>query len=318
MDMLHALETFVRVVETGSFSAVARESNVTSSAVTRLVGQLEEHFQVRLFHRTTRHLSLTEEGQNLLGHAHDLIDTAAGLEDSLGRQRTAPTGRVRLGLTAGGARLVTPGLADLLDRYPGLSVDLVIRENFNDLIEDRLDLAVRLGPPSDVSLVARSIGGFGFALVAAPTYLEKRGVPMTPADLPGHRCVVHDSGPASVHWRFNGPGGPHDIEVTGALTATTSNVVRQAVLAGHGIALLSEPLVHEDILGGRLRRLLPDYPTERSLPFLVYHSRRYLPPRTRVVIDFVIEQFKAVGDRLAEFGPDRARVMVPGTIRLSE
>src|SRR5271156_5938673 len=131
MDMLRALATFIRIVETGSFSAVARENNTSSSAVTRLVGQLEEHFKVRLFHRTTRHLSLTEDGQNLLNHAHDVIDAAAGLEDSLGRQRNAPTGRVRVGVTAGGARLVTQGLGALLERYPGLSVDLVIREHFN-------------------------------------------------------------------------------------------------------------------------------------------------------------------------------------------
>src|ERR1700722_33858 len=243
MDMLRALGTFVRIAETGSFSAVAREGNTTPSAVTRLVGQLEEHFRVRLFHRTTRHLSLTEEGQNLLGHAHDVIDAAAGLEDQLGKQRAAPAGRVRLGVTAGGARLLTPGLADLLDRYPGLSVDLVIREDLRDLIEDRLDLAVRVGQPADASLVARSVGGFGRALIAAASYLEKRGVPLTPADLSEHRCIVHDNGPASMHWRFDGPGGPHDIEVAGALTATTSNVVRQAVLAGHGVGLLSGPLV---------------------------------------------------------------------------
>jgi DNA-binding transcriptional LysR family regulator len=302
MDMLHALETFVRVVETGSFSAVARESNINTSAVTRLVGQLEDHFQVRLFHRTTRHLSLTEDGQNLLSHAQDVIDAAAGLEDSLGRQRTAPTGRVRVGLTNGGARLITPGLAGLLDRYPGLSVDLVIREQFDDLVEDRLDLAVRVGPPSDISLVARSIGGFRWALVAAPAYLEKHGSPKTPADLPGHRCLVHDQGPGSAHWRFDGAGGPFDIEILSPLTATTSNVLRQGALAGHGVAMLSEPLVHEDILGGRLNRLLSDYPAEQSQLFLVYPSRRYLAPRTRVVIDFVVEQFKAVANRLATEG----------------
>jgi len=298
MDLLHALETFVRVVETGSFSAVARENNINTSAVTRLVGQLEEHFSVRLFHRTTRHLSLTEDGQTLLNHAHDVIDAASGLEDSIGRQRSAPTGRVRVGLTAGGGRLVTPGFGGLLDRYPGLTVDLVIREHFDDLIEDRLDLAVRVGQPVDASLVARSVGGFGRTLVAAPEYLAAHGTPATPVDLQRYRCIVHDSGPGSARWRFNGPGGPHEIEVLGALTATTSNVVRQSALAGHGIALLSEPLVHEDIRGGRLERLLPDYPTDRSLLFLIYLSRRYMAPRTRVVIDFVIEQFKAAEDRM--------------------
>jgi DNA-binding transcriptional LysR family regulator len=298
MDLLHALETFVRVVETGSFSAVAREGNINTSAVTRLVGHLEEHFGVRLFHRTTRNLSLTDEGQTLLSHAHDVIDAAAGLEDSLGRQRSAPTGRVRVGVTAGGGRLVTPGLGDLLDRYPGLTVDLVIREHFNDLIEDRLDLAVRVGPPVDASLVARSVGGFGRTLVAAPDYLAAHGEPSAPPDLERFRCIVHDSGPGSARWRFNGPGGPHEIEVVGALTATTSNVVRQSALAGHGIALLSEPLVHEDIRGGRLLRLLPEYPSEFSQLFLIYLSRRHLAPRTRVVIDFVIEQFKAAAERI--------------------
>src|SRR5277367_326671 len=114
MDMLHALGAFVRVVETGSFSAVARETNTSISAVTRLVGQLEEHFKVRLIQRTTRHLGLTEDGQDLLNHARHLIDAAAGLEDVLGRQRTTPTGHVRVGLTAGGARLLTPGLAEML------------------------------------------------------------------------------------------------------------------------------------------------------------------------------------------------------------
>ena len=123
MDMLRALGTFVRIVETGSFSAVAREANTSPSAVTRLVGQLEEHFKVRLFHRTTRHLSLTEDGQDLLGHARHIIDATTDLEDTLGNQRTVPTGRVRVGVTAGVARLVTPALGNLLARYPGLAVD---------------------------------------------------------------------------------------------------------------------------------------------------------------------------------------------------
>jgi DNA-binding transcriptional LysR family regulator len=310
MDLLHALGTFVRVVETGSFSAVARESNISNSAVTRLVGQLEEHFGVRLFHRTTRHLGLTEDGQDLLMHARQLIDAAAGLEDTLGRHRAAPAGRVRIGLTNGGARLLTPGLAELHRTYPGLAIDVVVREHFDDLITDRLDLAVRVGQPVDASLVARLIGGFGRALVAAPSYVEEHGAPATPEDVSGHVCIVHDSGPDSLHWHFSGRGGPYLIEVESAFSATTSNVVRQAALAGQGIALLSEPLVHEDINGGRLNRLLPDYPTDRSLLYLVYPSRRYLAPRTRVVIDFVVEQFQVVGRRLSDEPPGDQRERV--------
>jgi DNA-binding transcriptional LysR family regulator len=300
MDMLRALNTFIRIAETGSFSSVARESNTTPSAVTRLVSQLEEHFKVRLFHRTTRHLSLTEDGQDLLGHARHVIEAAADLEDTLGHQRTAPAGRVRVGLTAGAARLLTPALAGLLNRYPGLSVECVIREQFGDLIEDRLDLAMRLGQPTDASLVARSVGEFGGALVAAPSYLEKNGAPSDPADLIRHSCIVQDSGPGSSIWRFTGPGGPHNIEVASVFSANNAEVVRQAALSALGIALLPEPQVLSDILGARLYRLLPDYPTERNKAFLVYPSRRHLPPRTRVVIDFLVERFQAVAARLAD------------------
>ncbi len=300
MDMLRALGTFIRIAETGSFSAVSRETNTTPSAVTRLVGQLEEHFKVRLFHRTTRHLSLTEDGQDLLGHARHIIDAASDLEDTLGHQRTAPTGRVRVGVTTGAARLLTPGIGDLLSRYPGLTVDFVVREQFDDLIEDRLDLAMRLGQSSDASLVMRSVGEFGRALVAAPSYLEKRGAPSNPAALSSHRCIVQESGPAGTVWRFTGPGGPHTVEVVSAFSANNAEVVRQAALIGHGIALLPEPQVLDDILGARLYRLLPDYPTERTQAFLVYPSRRHLAPRTRVVIDFLVERFAAVAARLTD------------------
>ncbi len=300
MDLLHALSSFLRVVETGSFSAVARETNTSNSAVSRLVGQLEEHYKVRLFHRTTRHLSLTEDGQDLLGHARHIIDATTDMKDMLGKQRTAPTGRVRVGVTAGAARLLTPGLKDLLQRYPGLSVEFVVREQFGDLIEDRLDLAMRLGQPADSSLMARSVGSFGRALVAAPSYLEKRGAPADPAGMAGHDCIVYDFGPASMRWRFMGPGGPHDVDVTSVFSANNSEVVRQAALAGHGLALLPEPQVIDDILSARLYRLLPDYPTERTHAFLVYPTRRHLAPRTRVVIDFLVARFEAVGARLAD------------------
>jgi DNA-binding transcriptional LysR family regulator len=300
MDLLRALGTFTRIVETGSFSAVARETNTTPSAVTRLVGQLEEHFRVRLFHRTTRHLSLTEDGQDLLGHARHIIDAASELEDLLGLQRTTPKGRVRVGLTAGAARLLTPALGALLARHPGLAVDLVIREQFGDLIEDRLDVALRLGTPTDASLVARSVGEFGRALVASPSYLEKRGAPARPDDLLDHNCIVQEGLPNAATWRFDGPEGPQVIEVHSAFSANNAEVVRQAALTGLGIAMLPEPQVLDDILSARLYRLLPDFPTDKTKAYLVYPSRRHLPPRTRVVIDFLVERFSGVAARLED------------------
>ena len=298
MDMLQALATFTRVVETGSFSAVAREANSSNSAVSRQIAQLESHFRTRLFHRTTRHLSLTEDGGDLLTHARQIIGEAQALEDAFGRQRETPTGRVRVGMSAGAARLLTPGLVLLLDQYPGLSVEIIVREQFGEMIEDRLDLLIRAGQPADASLVTRSLGMMGRALVAAPAYLEKHGAPARPGDLGLHRCLVYEGGTHGAHWRFAGPGGPHDIAVTSPLSATSSDVVRHAALAGHGVALLPELQVLDDILASRLYRLLPDYPTEHIGVFLVYPSRRNLAPRTRVVIDHMIARFAAANARL--------------------
>ena len=152
MDLLRALNTFDRIIETGSFSAVARETNSCQSAVTRLIGQLEAHFGLRLFHRTTRHLSLTEDGRDLLSHARQLLEVAEDMEGALGRHRTSPTGLVRVGLSAGASILLVPRMRLLFERYPDLSLELVVRDNFGDLVEERLDVAVQTGQPSDGSI----------------------------------------------------------------------------------------------------------------------------------------------------------------------
>jgi DNA-binding transcriptional LysR family regulator len=137
-------------------------------------------------------------------------------------------------------------------------------------------------------------------LVASPAYLERHGAPSDPDALTAHRCILQDAEPTGVTWRFNGPDGPHMVDVTSSFSANNAEVVRQAALAGHGIALLPEPQVLDDILGARLYRLLPEFPTDRTKAFLVYPSRRHLPPRTRVVIDFLVERFAAVGARLTD------------------
>jgi len=292
MDLLRALGTFNRIAETGSFSAVARETNSSHSAVTRLIGQLEAHFGVRLFHRTTRHLSLTEDGQDLLDHARRLLEAAENMEGALGSHRSSPTGLVRLGVTTQGANLLVSRIGALFERYPGLAVELVVREGSRDLIEERLDVAVQLGPPSDTSAVARLLGTFGRAPVAAPAYLERYGAPAHPTDLASRACIIHDTGPDSAVWKFSGPDGPFKIAVSGALRANNAEAVRRAALAGYGVALLPESLAADDIRATSLYRLLTDYPSERHEFYLVYPSRRHLAPRTRAVIDFVVEHTK--------------------------
>ena len=300
MELLRALGTFVRVVETGSFSAVARETGTSHSAATRLIGQLEDHFGVRLFHRTTRRLSLTEDGQELLNHARPLIEMTQEMELTLGRQSATPTGLVRLGISPGVATLLIPMLPPLFQRYPGLSVELVVADRFGDLIEERLDLALQIGQPNDTSLVARAIGTFGRVLVASPAYLERHGAPQEPADLTHHSCVIHERGPDSARWRFNGPDGPIDVMVAGAFRSDNSDVVHRATLAGFGLAMLPEGQVVDDIRGARLYRMLADYPSGRTQAFVVYPSRRHLAPRTRVMIDALVDMGRRLEAWLAD------------------
>ncbi len=300
MDLIGALTVFSRIAETGSFSAVARETNASQSSVTRLVDQLESDFGVRLFHRTTRRLSLTEDGQDLLGHAHHLLEVAQGMEGALGRQRTSPSGLVRVGVTMAGASLVAPRLFGLLAQYPGLKVELVVRDRLGDMIEERLDVAVQVGQPADSSLMARAAGAFGRTLVAAPIYLERHGAPSRPADLAEHTCIVHELGPDSAVWRFDGPDGPEEIRVESAFHANNAEVVHRAVLAGHGISMVPEALIVDDIRATRLYRLLPKFKAGRQPAFVLYPSRRHLAPRTRVVFDFLVEQVSQAAARLAQ------------------
>jgi DNA-binding transcriptional LysR family regulator len=288
MDMLHALGTFVRVVETGSFSAVAREVECSHSSITRLIEQLEDHFGVRLLHRTTRRLSLTDDGETLLAQARGMLDAAEEMEVTLGRRKASPTGQVRLGLPPGMAILVTSRLSTLLRRYPWMSVELVLGERFGDLIEERLDLVVQNGRSDHASDVARAIATFSRAVVAAPAYLEEHGVPQEPTQLAQHSCIIHETGPDSNRWSFTGPTGPVDVRVAGALHASSSTMVHRAALAGYGIAFLQEPHVLDDIRAGRLCRLLPQCTSAQEQTYVIYPSRRNVPPRTRVLIDFLV------------------------------
>jgi DNA-binding transcriptional LysR family regulator len=294
MDLIAALRAFVRVTETSSFTAVARETHVSQSAVTRLIAQLEQHFDVRLFHRTTRRLSLTDDGQVLLTHARHLLEGADEMETVLGRQSGAPRGLVRLGTSVAGGLFLATRLPVLLARHPGLSVELVMRDQNSDMVEERLDLAFRSGEIADASLVARRVGFLGRAVVAAPIYLERHGAPSTPADLAAHTCLIHDATPEPELWRFTGADGPISVRVSGAFIANDSQAVHRAARAGHGIASLPEIQLIDDLRAGRLFRLLEDYPSQRVPVQIVYPSRRNLAPRTRVVMDFLVEQTREI------------------------
>jgi DNA-binding transcriptional LysR family regulator len=305
MDLIGSLRVFARIAELGSFSAVARELRESHSAVTRQIGNLEAHLGARLFQRTTRGLTLTEDGRELLGVARQMLELAESMENGLGRQRESPQGRVRLGVLLAGEYLVRR-IPKLFERYPGLSLELVMRDHPPDLIEEGLDLAVQRGPIANASLVARTYRVPRFVAVAAPSYLERRGEPQTPADLEHHDCILHSEFDGAG-WQFAGPDGPYRISVPSRLMTNNSAAVHLAALDGQGIAMLLDFTVFDDIRSGRLRRLLAGHEAPGEPAYIVYPSRRHLAPRTRAVIDFLVEQAKELEDQIERSSQNSGR-----------
>ena len=298
MDLLGALGVLVRVVETGSFSAVARERSQSQAAVARQVSQLEEHFRVRLFHRTTRKLSLTEDGKLLVGLARPVLDGVEGIEAALGQQSSSPAGLVRVGMTVTSSHFFSLRLPSLLAEYPGLKVELVVGDRVGDLVEDRLDLAMRFGEITDASLVVRRSGVALRGAVAAPGYIERHGEPREPGELANHACIVHNVGPNSDVWTFVTPDGPADFRVSGRFLANDVHAVHLAARIGYGIAYVNLLEVSDDLRSGALIRVLRDFPAPSVALNLVYPSRRHLAPRTRVVLDFIWEQLRRIQQEL--------------------
>jgi DNA-binding transcriptional LysR family regulator len=311
MDLLGALGILVRVVETGSFSAVARERELSQAAVARQVSQLEERFGVRLFHRTTRKLSLTDDGEMLLGLARPVLDGVDGLEAALGRQSASPVGLVRVGVPVATSRLLAQRLPMLLADHPGLKVELVVGDRLGDMIEERLDLAMRVGEIKDASLVARRSGIAERVAAAAPSYIKRHGEPSSPSDLANHTCIVHGVGPNSDVWTFVTPDGPRDFLVSGGFLANDVRAVHLAARTGYGIAYLALFEVFDDLRNGRLVRVLRDFPATGVPYSLVYPSRRHLAPRTRLVIDFIGEQLRQVQAELATASDEARTAQAP-------
>jgi DNA-binding transcriptional LysR family regulator len=292
-DTLSLFRTFVRVVEAGSFTAVAEEMNTSQPTVSRQVAALEDHLGCLLFQRTTRALTLTDDGRIFYGAAQAALDAAVQAESAVGRRRGRATGRLRLAVAGVFGRLhVIPRLPAFMERHPEIEVDLVMHDRFADMIEEGIDLALRVGKVTDSGLVARTIGLSRRSVLAAPSYLERHGTPRQPKDLKAHRCIVYSGLLAGRSWGFEGPGGHIDVPITGPFSVDNTEGVRAAVLQGMGIGYV--PIWHfveDEIESGRLVVLLRGY-EGISLPITaVYPSRRHLAPKVRAAIDFFAAEF---------------------------
>ena len=293
MDLLAAFRVYVRVAEARSFSAVAREMGMTQPAVSRQVAALEEHLGSRLIQRTTRSLALTEDGRDLLGHARRVLDTVEEAEAAVGRRHSLPGGLVRLGTSATFGRLyVAPRVPRLLERYPEISIDLRMSDTVVDLVAEGLDLAIRTAPVQDSSLVARKIGSSRRMAVASAACIEAHGQPMQPGDLARMPCIIFTGLEQPNDWTFGRGGESVTVHVSGRFRTDNGEAMREAVLSGLGYALLPTWFFGEEITSGRLQPVLVDWQPPASSITAVYPTRRNLAPRTRAVIDFLVDEYR--------------------------
>ena len=287
MDRILWMSTFTRVVETGSFSAVARELRTGQPNVSRHIAALERHLGTRLLHRSTRKLTLTSDGERYYGDARRVLDTLAEAESNA-RGEDTPRGLLRVSCpTLLGRTHVLPHLKTLLDRYPELEIDLQVSDRFIDLIEEGVDLAIRIGALRDSALKARRIGFAERLCVASKDYLAVHGTPEFPEDLQRHDCIVYTLSPSAGVWQFR----DREVEVRGRVRVNTPDGVRGALLDGLGVAYAPSWLFQDAIRDGRATPLLLDQRAPPTPIHLVYAANRLMPKRARAFADFITEHF---------------------------
>jgi DNA-binding transcriptional LysR family regulator len=293
MDVLEAMHSFVRVVETGSFSAVAREKQSTQPSISKQVAWLERRLGVRLLHRTTRSLALTEDGRVFAVRAAAALEAVEEAEACVSPRRQNPAGLVRLGCPVAFGRLhVAPRLRRLLDRYPDLSVELMMSDGFANLIEQGIDVAIRVGNLPDASLIARRIGTTRRVTVASPEYFARRPEPRIPEDLHSHDCIVYTALATGNEWHFEGKDGPIKVRVGGRLSTNSSEGVREGVLTGCGIAVCPTWLFRDELTEGSIRIVLQEFEPVRLPVHAIYPSRRFMPAKVQAVVDYFADEFR--------------------------
>lgn len=284
---------FVRVVESGSFSEAARRMGTTKANISKQVARLEKTLQAKLLHRSTRKLGLTEAGGAIFQHGLRMIEEAKALEATAAGLQAGPAGTLRVSASvAFGTSCLAGLLPAFMERYPDIRVVLSLADRYVDLVEEGIDVALRLAPRIDTpSLVARPIAPLRYVLAAAPAYLDKHGTPTRVEELREHRCLGFGGG-APLTWEFDGAGGRTRIRLDTALAANSSLALHAAMLRGAGIALLPAYVVDEDLRRGAAVQVLPALaPTGFSgdRVYAVYLENRFLPPKVRVFIDYLLE-----------------------------
>lgn len=281
---------FVRVCATRNLSAAGREFGLSPAASSARMAQLERQLGARLLHRTTRQIALTQDGEAFLERAVPLLDAAEQAASSVGGAGQQPHGLLRVAGSVSFGRLhLMPALPDFLAQYPGIRLDLRLSDRIIDLAANGIDVAVRIGPLRDSALVARTLAPSRLWLCASPAYLEQFGTPQRPEDLADHQCLVLEG---TNPWRFKKGNEVVSVRVSGRMQSDNGEAMRDAAMAGLGIALQSTWAMYEQLRSGALVRVLPDSPVaHEAVVSAQYLHRNFLPPKTSAFIEFFAGRF---------------------------
>ncbi len=286
MASFHDFEIFARVIETGSMSAAGRELGFSPALISKRMKRLEERLGVRLLQRTTRKIALTEVGQGFYERIIDILRSVEDAENYVARRSKTVHGSLKVAApTTFGRMHIAPYLTDLLKQNPDITVTLDLSDDFVDLIADGVDVAIRIAELKDSSYVARRLAKNTRILCATPAYLEKHGTPQNLSDLTDHQCLAAAN---QEYWTMVGPDGTVNIKPEATIKTNSSEVVREAVLSGLGIAFRSTWDVGPELANGSLKLVLPHYRgTSNVGVYAIYPSRKYLPTKVRVFLDFL-------------------------------
>lgn len=288
MDRFAAMAVFVKVAEAGSLSAAARGLGLSLTSVSRQLAALEARLGMRLVIRTTRRLALTEAGRLYHDQARRILGEVEEAEQALTAHQSEPVGRLHVAApTLIGRLKLAPLLPDFLARHSGLAVDLTLTDRPVDLVEDGVDLAIRIGRLPDSSLIVRRLGGIRMRVCAAPGYLARRGAPAVPEDLAGHDCVVFATAPGPVSWPFRTPAGSVTVPVAARIRANDLDAAVAAALAGAGLVRAPSWQVADLVAAGRLKPVLIGYERPSTPVQALFLPSRLLSPKIRLFTDFL-------------------------------
>jgi len=294
MDRLTAMQVFAEVATSGSFSATADKLDMSRAMVTRYVAELEQWLGARLLQRTTRSVTLTDAGETCLRRSQQMLALMENVEEETTISGGELRGQLRLtcAMSFGYAQLAAV-LADFLALHPQLKIDLNVSEGALNLVDARIDLAIRISAEPDPMLIARPLARCDSLLVASPAYLDSHGTPQAPQDLKQHRCLSHANFGKSV-WHLGRGAESTQVSVVSRFSANDATALLKAAMAGGGIAMLPTYLVNPVVATGELSTVLPDWQAPVVTIYALYPSRRNLSPAVRALLDYLVQRFETL------------------------